>query len=1212
MRKTRHPIVFFLSQFLSILVLGGVLSHASDSNHDAPWRFADSEHRVLVRLWASATGTPLARPVRISMSDSQLLAKATGFHAWDITDNKEVAVQSNGSEVVLDPSTVIAPGKERRYYLYIFSKPCVAKPVAQVDDTWQVETDGYIAHVNQQQGGAITSLLLKEGDRRTETLGNGIYWWTGRKAQITQKGFGALPIEKTANGPVFVGLRITYRDLLAKGNSLVTDYRFFKDFIEVDHHYNARQKARLEWLKIPVSLRAKGPTPGLSSNSLTTDAALLTSGASNKWTSDPSWHDVSYQREKPFGMGVIMRSQPGTSGLYFMDSVKADEFEWIYAEPFGWQQPQEIESDFDIKLTLVPHVAGKGRYLETLAKRETDTRVSVSVPQTKDGPPIDSDHDGLPDLAELERGTNPNCYDTDLDGVPDGQDSDPLRGPVPNIKVKLPAFKAQPTDRPQTLAQVKPVLGVPTLVLDGKPYGPMIYTRCAGTLDQLGEMANRNFPVHFEMVGGVGWPGDQTATFKRLDEQLNRFLNQVPNGRIILRLYVCNPPHFARDYPEETMAFNDGARNHFTKWYAMTDRPLEERGYPSFASEVWRQKTAEALHSYVTHVRKSDYAKNIIGYFVCGGGTEEWYYWGDYDHSKYAVDFSKPMLKAFRDYLRSKYDGDVRKLRVAWGEPQADFGTVLPPDPRSRQTTDDGVFWDPNKSQRVRDYYYVHNKVMEDSLLIFSRAVKQACNREQLMGMFHGYLQNHWYLEGGQATLRELLSSPDVDFWSGPPQYNRRGHGEHACIRFPIASLKKNGKLWISESDIRTNFSEPSPTNPSLYGRPPDLDETLACLKREFAHQLCEGGNGWWFQMGKSWYHHEPILSLFDQMQRCGEAAMSFNRTSDTDIAAVVSLNSLFTGRPWPVSSSLMDAFKVQETCRIGAPVDHYELSDILARDAKRYKLYLMINCFSLTDKERRLIDERLRRRGAVLVWMFAPGLFNPDKKPELSIAHIKSLLGFTLASQTGAQFKLNMKLTDAGAQYFSGFAPQRVFGSFERPEWVLDKATGGIKQQFPREIELPQRFQGVDGGEVLARFEDCGQPSIVKRQTASATDIWIGSVMAPADLLRSIAKRAGCHFFCDGDEIIYADRSFLAIHTREKGGRTFDLRRKADVIEVFSGDVLGRGVTRFKDTIDAYHTRLYFIGDGEKWTAQRKRADEVFSRFQQELKSLRQQRATQ
>jgi hypothetical protein len=776
-------------------------------------------------------------------------------------------------------------------------------------------------------------------------------------------------------------------------------------------------------------------------------------------------------------------------------------------------------------------------------------------------------------------------------------------------EAKLPSFKAKPTDQPQTVAQVKPVLGVPTLVIDGKPYGPMIYTRCAGTMEQIGQIADRDFPVHFEMVGSVGWPGDQEETFKRLDGQVNRFLDRVPNARIVLRLYLCNPRYFARDYPDETLTFNDGARDHFTKWYAMTDRPLEERGYPSFASEVWRQKTAEALFNYVTHVRQSAYSKNIIGYFICGGGTEEWYYWGDYDHDKYALDFSKPMLKAFRNYLRVKYGGDVGKLRTAWNDPEAGFDTALPPDPLSRKAAEAGVFWSADKGQRNRDYYYVHNKVMEDSLLIFSHAVKQACDREQLVGMFHGYLQNHWLLEGGQATLQDLLNSPDVDFWSGPPQYNRRGSGEHACIRFLMASLKKHGKLWISESDIRTNFSESAPGNPSLYGRPPSLEETLACLEREFAHQLCEGGNGWWFQMGKEWYHHEPVLALFDRMQHCGEAAMGFERTSDTDIAAVVDLDSIVTGPPWPITTSLIDAFKVQETCRIGAPVDYYELKDILASDAKRYKLYLMLNCFSLSDAERRLIEKRLRRRGAVLVWMYAPGVFNPDRAPERDAAYAKDLLGFTLNSDAGKGKKLNMKLTEAGSRVFDGFDPHRVFGSFERPEWVADPASGTAKQQFPAARDFPERFYGAEDGEVLARFEEGGQPSMVRHGTSKATDIWIGSVMAPADLLRCIARRAGCHLYCDGDEIIYADKSFLAIHTREAGERTFNLRRKADVVEVFSGDVLAHDVTQFKEKIDACRTRLYFIGDSAKWAAESKRADAFFERFRQELATQRQQR---
>ena len=63
-------------------------------------------------------------------------------------------------------------------------------------------------------------------------------------------------------------------------------------------------------------------------------------------------------------------------------------------------------------------------------------------------------------------------------------------------------------------------------------------------------------------------------------------------------------------------------------------------------------------------------------------------------------------------------------------------------------------------------------------------------------------------------------------------------------------------------------------------------------------------------------------------------------------------------------------------------------------------------------------------------------------------------------------------------------------------------------------------------------------------------------------------------------------------------------------MVEVFSGDVLARGATQIKDTIDACRTRLYFIGDSEKWAAESNRADAFFERFRQELATLRQQQA--
>ena len=239
-----------------------------------------------------------------------------------------------------------------------------------------------------------------------------------------------------------------------------------------------------------------------------------------------------------------------------------------------------------------------------------------------------------------------------------------------------------------------------------------------------------------------------------------------------------------------------------------------------------------------------------------------------------------------------------------------------------------------------------------------------------------------------------------------PPQYDHRGPGEHGCIRFLNASLKKHGKLWISESDIRTVLSREDPSNPMRDGRALTLDDSLACLKREFAHVLCEGANGWWLQPHSNDYHDEQILSLFGQIQELGAAAMQFDRTSDTDIAAVVDQESLFTGPAFSfdtsihlVSPSLLHSFRVQELCRLGTPVDYYELDNILAADTRRYRLYIMLNCFSLTDNQRRGIDH-LARDGVTLIWMYAPGLFHPGE-PELSLRHTQDLLGLQLASET-------------------------------------------------------------------------------------------------------------------------------------------------------------------------------------------------------------------
>lgn len=1188
--------------FVVCLILLGLCS-AAPASSDVRWQIAEATERALVCVELPETAGSLNRPVAISLPSS--VPASDHFRAWDVTADAEVPVQPDGGRLLLDPRRALSPETSHVFLIYRGTAKGAASALqaTRIADDGRVETAGYVARIDRLRGGILSSLACKMEGRTVETLGDGIRWWIGKNPQITPESFGAVTWETTAAGPVFSTVRLRYPKVIADANSVIVEYRFYRDFLEFDFRYEVKTAVKTAWLKIPVTLRSTGNTAGWASNSGQREFELQSSGAKNRWIPDNSWCDVSYQGADPFGIGVIARKAPG--GLYFMDSVNPKEREWIYAEPLGWQKPVDVDKDIEVGLTIVPHPVGRENWRQTLAKWDGTAEFKLSAWQKQGGPPIDSDQDGLPDLVEIQRGSNPNAPDTDLDGLVDGTDPEPLRGTPSPRELRLPDFKAETTTQPQSLAEVKPVLGVPTLVIDGQPYGPMTYTRCAGSLPQIAEIADRRFPVHFEMVGSIGWPGRQQKVLGGLDAQIHRFLEKVPNARLVLRLYVCNPRDFAREHPEELLRFNDGSTQHFTRWYAETNFPPEDRGYPSFASEVWRQNTAQALHEYVTHVRKSDYAQSVIGYFVCGGGTEEWYYWGDYDHSQYCVDFSAPMLRAFREHLRRKYGGDVEKLRAAWHDRRADFASAMPPDPAMRRVNA-GVFWPEEVRNRVRDYYEVHNKAMEDSVLIFARAVKQACARQQLVGMFQGYLQNHYILEGGQAKLHDVLDSPDVDFWSGPPQYDRRGSGEHGCIRFLMASLKQHGKLWISESDIRTSFSEASDHNPALYGRPPDVEESLACLKREYAHQLCEGGNGWWFQMGPQWYHHAPILDLFECMQTVGQAAMGVDRTADTDIAAVVDLKSLFACPHSPLSSSLIDAFKVQELCRLGSPVDHYDLRDILLPGAKRYKLYLMLNCFSLSDEDRRLIDERLRRDGAVLVWMYAPGLFNPNRQPEEDPRHSAELLGFHLRTEIGQAAGMNMKLTADGSEYFQGFDPSRTFGSFERPKWEPVPDGKGVRPFVPGEVKLQQRFYGDDSGKILARFIEGQQPSIVLRTDSRATDLWIGSVMAPADLLRSVARRAGCHLYCGGDEIVYANHSFLAIHTSRPGKRTFHLRRPADVVEVFTGEVLARGVPEFDDRIDACRTRLYYLGSEAGWKREMQRSEAFFAKFLAELQELR------
>ncbi|NLO35697.1 MAG: hypothetical protein GX112_05010 [Clostridiaceae bacterium] len=68
------------------------------------------------------------------------------------------------------------------------------------------------------------------------------------------------------------------------------------------------------------------------------------------------------------------------------------------------------------------------------------------------------------------------------------------------------------------------------------------------------------------------------------------------------------------------------------------------------------------------------------------------------------------------------------------------------------------------------------------------------------------------------------------------------------------------------------------------------------------------------------------------------------------------------------------------------------------------------------------------------------------------------------------------------------------------------------------------------------ATFSANGYPALTVKELAQWNSIFCGSKIIDSDLLRSIARFAGCHIYIESGDILYANRNFLTIHASSAG----------------------------------------------------------------------------
>ncbi len=729
------------------------------------------------------------------------------------------------------------------------------------------------------------------------------------------------------------------------------------------------------------------------------------------------------------------------------------------------------------------------------------------------------------------------------------------------LKLTLEYEKKIPVDLikgKKTTAKAAAYKGVPALFIDDKPVFPMQmmpspWSSSKDTFYPCRDFAAAGVDLYSDIIYsafGSGkddcrtwWLGEGKYDFKQVDKSIRELVKANPKSLILMRIKLNTPKWWQDKYPDEITAYYKDGKYVSTKLFA------------SLSSEVWEKSYERMLRDIIRHMESSDYAGHIYGYSPAGGLASEWYWYG---HDKGLVDYSPATRNRFRKWVKGKYKNDIAALRKSWKDNDVTFENVEIPTPQERRKAGDSVFIDIETSSKIIDYRNFQTYIVSGNIIRSSRICKEETDYKKATCVFYGYSM---LFEGNTAGTRlgnngfqgvaRVLASPYVDFICSPTDYRKRGGGEPGVfISAYNGSYRLHNKLYWDEADIRTHFY-----NRQIHGRTSNMKETISVLQRAFGYSLTKGTAMWWFLIvGNAVFHHDDIMGSIAEMQKLGNISMKDDKTPVAKAALIVDEKSMdytrYNGHKM-LRGFIWDAYLNTAVC--GAPFDVYLQSDIMNKDMPDYKLYIFANSFLYDEKFSKAVKEKLSKNNAVAVWCYAPGYITSEGFRENTM---EKLTGIKIKADK-AKRKISLKL-DAEKNKITAQCAKNEF------------ATYSIAPVFHVEDSKAEILGNANGKAALA-VKNMGKWRSVYCLTPLTKE-----------LIQGLVDYAGIHVYSRGYDVIYANSSYIMLHSGVSGKKTISLPGKYNVTEIFSGKIMGKDISSFADEIKAPQTRVYRLSKGE------------------------------
>lgn len=576
--------------------------------------------------------------------------------------------------------------------------------------------------------------------------------------------------------------------------------------------------------------------------------------------------------------------------------------------------------------------------------------------------------------------------------------------------------------------------------------------------------------------GPAFWVGEGKYDFTEIDRT---FATIAPSGNevfIFPRVYLDSPSWWEKEHPAEL---------------CMDERGATER--ESFASDIWRKDAANALLALIDHINHSIWKECVIGYQIACGSTEEWTY-HHYSDDQFRLDYSEPNRIKYIGWLKNKYK-TAEALCTSWKQNISSFDAVTFPTLLERCYCQNGVIRDFNREQKVIDFWNYTSWLFADTIDYLCKTVKDASDGNLITGAFYGYLAWLARSEKGHYATRELLRSPNIDFFAA------------TLFGSVTDSLKLHGKFYFQEGDVRTCLTRPfkntlpqaAPNSDYFeryYWKPlPNMDASLTAIKRYCARVLTSYMGVWWCDMFGGWFDASEMMDLFGRFNKWMRERKGTPLKSE--IAVIIDEKGLsyLPRNDSPALQTIMEQRSALEA--LGAPYDIYEAGD-LAEDTfpvDQYKLYILFDFINPDADISDAVRQKLRKNGRTLFW------------GHLSNA---SLSGFSISYD---------RFSDAK----QGVYEKTLFPStpVSCPRFIKEDITG----LYP-----------------LAVFNDSMEPCVCAKQSDSFCDIYSLLPNLPENLLRQIARLAGVHLYTYRGDYIYAGGNYVAICSRTAGNKRIHL----------------------------------------------------------------------